>query len=155
VLLVAGCGDGRTESPQAIFAHAQRGLAQIDSGTVAVHVTVKSPLQLERSSTIPAGRVPWSAIHLRKLTSNPRRVACASGLECARADLDVRQALEAFGPAIPALPVDQRQIHDATLEVAIGKHDHVPHYLKIEANVVAGGLLGVVKAEVQLDLPTT
>jgi hypothetical protein len=116
-------------------------------------VKVLAPIQLERDFSVPANRVPWSEIDLRALTRNPRRVSCGAGLECASADLRVQRALKVFGPALPSLPVDPSKIRDATLEVAVGKHDHVPRYLKVTATADAGGLLGDVKAEVRLGLP--
>jgi hypothetical protein len=86
-------------------------------------------------------------------TSHPRRIACAGDLDCAQADLDIRAALRVLGPALPDLPVNANKIHEARLEAGIGKDDRKPRFLRVKGKVDAGGLLGDVPFELELDLP--
>jgi hypothetical protein len=100
---------------------------------------------------VQAAELPLGHIDLLAWTSRPRRVSCAEGLRCARADVDAKRVLRAFQPLVPALPVKPSSIHDATLEVALrGK---VLRYLRLSGEVNAGFPLGDVPFEAEIDLP--
>jgi hypothetical protein len=58
-----------------------------------------------------------------------------------------------LGPALPDLPVDADKIHDAQLEAGIAKRNRKPRFLRVTGKVEAGGLLGDVPFELELDLP--
>ena len=120
---------------------------------IAVHAKAETPITLERNFTLQANQVPLAKLELTRWTSHPRRISCADDLECARADLDIHAALRMLGPALPDLPVDTDKIHDAHLEAGIGKRDRQPRFLRVKGKVDAGGLLGDVPFELELDLP--
>jgi hypothetical protein len=149
VLVAAGCGS--SGNARALVAQAQRGLARIHSGTITVRASADTPVPLKRTVTLQTSEIPLRRIDLLALTSHAHRVSCEPGLECAKADVDVKRALRTFRPLLPPLPVDPKSVHDATVEVALagGK----PRYLKLLGKVDAGFLLGDVPFEVELDLP--
>jgi len=149
VLVAAGCGS--SGNARALVAQAQRGLARIHSGTITVHASADTPVPLGRTVTLQASEIPLRRVDLLALTSHARRVSCEPGLECAKADIDVKRALRAFRPLVPPLPVDPKSVHDATIQVALagGK----PRYLRLTGKVDAGFLLGDVPFTVVLDLP--
>jgi hypothetical protein len=148
---LGGCGSSR--DARALIARAQAGLAHIHGGEIAVRAKAETPIPLERSLTLRADQLPLAQLELTRWTSHPRSFSCGSRLECARAELDFRRALQALGPLLPALPVDASSIHDTRLEVGIGKRDRKPRFLRLLGKVKAGGLLGDVPFQVELDLP--
>ena len=148
-MVTAGCGS--SGNARALFAQAEHGLARIHSGTITVRASADTPVPLRRTVTLQAAQVPLRSVDLLALTSHARRVSCERGLECARADVDVKRALREFRPVLPPLPVDPKSVHDATVEVALagGK----PRYLRLLGKVDAGFPLGDVPFTVELDLP--
>jgi hypothetical protein len=147
--LLAGCGS--SGNARGLFAQAQHGLARIHSGTITVRASADTPVPLRRSVTLQAARLPLGRLDLVGLTSHARRVSCEQGLQCARADIDVKRALRAFRPLLTPLPVDPKSVHDATVQVTLagGK----PRYVRIAGKLDAGFLLGDFPFEVELELP--
>jgi hypothetical protein len=155
-LVVAGCGH-QQQPPKNADAHdllvqAQKGLAQIQSGTVTVHARAKTPIPLDRTETVDARKLPLSELRLTRWTRKPHRVACEANLQCVRGEVAVSEALGDLSPLLPELPVDPSSVHDAAVQVAL--RDHKPVYLKLTGKVDAGFLLGDVPFEVVLDLPS-
>jgi len=150
-LLLFGCGSSADAG--GVISRAQDGLARIRGGVVSVHATLKTPIPIKRDLKLRADQLPLAKLELTRWTSHARRLSCGEGLECARADLDVHAALRSLGPAVPELPVDPGAIHDARLEVALGKRDRKPKFLRLSGNVDTGTLVGGVPFEVELDLP--
>jgi hypothetical protein len=154
-LAVAGCGHQQQQQPAKkapdLLAQAQQGLRRIHSGTVTIHARADTPIPLDRTETVPARDVPFSAIRLTRWTRKPHRVPCGPKLECVRGRVAVREALRDLSPLLPSLPVDPSSVHDAEVEVAL--RDHKPVSLKLSGQVDAGFLLGDVPFEVVLDLP--
>ena len=89
-LLVAGCGG---QDVDGVFERAQAGLARVTSGTIELRVTVHALIPIERSTELQADELPLAKLRLARWARRPRGIACAEGLDCARADVDVEAAL--------------------------------------------------------------
>ena len=150
-MLLAGCGGGGDRS--AVFARAQDGLGRIRTGTIEVHATVHAMIPIERSVELAAGKLPLSRIHLTRWTRHPRRLACARGLECARADLDIGRMRRDLSPHLSSLPVDLDSIRSASIDVAVAKRSDIPRWLSLHGELDPGGLVpGSVPFDVELVL---
>jgi hypothetical protein len=150
-LLLAGCGASH-DAPGTIR-RAQAGLGRIESGTVELRVTVQALIPVERSAELPVDELPLSKLDLTHWTTHSRRLACARGLECARADVDVQAALRDLDPLLPSLPVDPDSIRSVRVDVAVARHDHLPRWLRLHGELDPGGLVpGTVPFDVELEL---
>jgi hypothetical protein len=154
-LAVVGCGHQQHPAKNAdahdLLVQAQKGLGQIQSGTVTVHARAKTPIPLDRTERVDARNLPLSELRLTHWTRKPHRVACEAKLECVRGEVAVSEALRDLSPLLPKLPVDPSSVRDTVVQVAL--RDHRPVYLKLTGKVDAGFLLGDVPFEVVLDLP--
>ena len=149
--MLAGCGGGGDST--AVFVRAQDGLGRIRSGSVSTHLTVHALVPIERSAEFPATAFPLSKLHLTRWIEHPRRLACASGLECARADLDVKAALRDLDSLLPSLPVDPASIHSARVDVAVSRVGRLPRWLRLHGEVDPGGLFpGTVPFDLDVSL---
>ncbi len=156
MLLATGlllCGCGSRPGGDKVILRAQEGLARIQSGTITVHAALRTPIEIKRDLKLRAEEVPLSKLELTRWTSDARRLSCEKELECARADLDARKALRSLGPLLPPLPVDASAIHDARLDVAIGRRDRRPRFLRLSGKVETGTFLGDAPFEIEIDLP--
>ena len=155
-LAVAGCGHEQQQHPSKnahdLLVQAQKGLGQIQSGTVTVHARAETPIPLDRTETVDARKLPLSEIQLTHWTRKPHRVACEANLQCVRGEVAVGEALHDLSSLLPELPVDPSSVHDAAAQVALRRRR--PVYLKLTGKVDAGFLLGDVPFEVVLDLPS-
>jgi hypothetical protein len=149
LLLAAACGGGGTTDGAAILARAQEGMRHLDSMPVHLKVTAQTPVPVERSLDITADRLP--NLDLTRWAKRPERIACADGLECARADVDVEAALRELGPLLPSLPVEPKDIRNAQIDVAVDKSGRT-RYLHLHGDVHVT-LLGDVPFEANLDVP--
>jgi hypothetical protein len=150
-LLLAGCGASHDASET--IQRAQAGLGRIKSGTVELRVTVHALIPVERTAELPADELPLSKLDLTRWTTHPRRLACARGLECARADVDVQAALRDLDPLLPSLPVDPDSIHSARVDVAVDRRNHLPRWLRLHGELDPGGMVpGGVPIDVELEL---
>jgi hypothetical protein len=148
-LLVAGCGG---QDAGGVFERAQAGLAQVATGTIELHVTVHALVPLQRSSELQADEVPLAKLRLARWAQHPRRIPCAEGLDCARADVDVQAALRDLKPVLPSLPFNPGDVRSAELEVAIAKGSGRPRWLKLRGDLDPGLIPGTVRFEVNLEL---
>jgi hypothetical protein len=148
-LLVAGCGghDG-----DGVFARAQAGLAQVTTGTIELHVTVRALVPIERSAELQADDVPLAKLRLARWAQHSRRIPCAEGLDCARADVDVKAALRDLKPVLSSLPFDPGAVRSAEMEVAIASDDDRPRWLKLRGDLDPGLIPGTVPFEMKLEL---
>ena len=156
-LAVAGCGHQQQPPAKNADAHdllvqAQKGLGQIQSGTVTVHARAKTPIPLDRTDTVDARDLPLSGLRLTRWTRKPHRVACEANLQCVRGEVAVGEALHDLSSLLPELPVDPSSVHEAAVQVALRRRR--PVYLKFTGKVDAGFLLGDIPFEVVLDLPS-
>jgi hypothetical protein len=149
-LLVAGCGGQESND---VFERAQASLPRITSGTIDVHLSVHAFVPVERSDEVHADEVPLGRLRLTRWAKHPRRIACAKGLDCARAEVDVDAALRDLEPVLPSLPLDPGSIRSAEVDVAIAKRDDRPRWLKLRGELDPGLVPGTVPFEVELDLP--
>jgi len=149
VLLAAGCGGGGSNDGAAILTRAQKGVRHLDSTPIHLKVTAQTPVPVERSLDITANRLP--KLDLTHWAKNPERIACADGLECARADVDVEAALRELGPLLPSLAVEPKDIRNAQIDVAVDKNGRT-RYLRLHGDVHVT-LLGDVPFEAKLDVP--
>lgn len=154
-LAVAGCGHEQqhpSKNAHDLLVQAQKGLGQIQSGTVTVHARAETPIPLDRTETVDARKLPLSEIQLTRWTRKPHRVACEANLQCVRGEVAVGEALRDLSSLLPELPVDPSSVHDAAVQVAL--RGGRPVYLKLTGKVDAGFLLGDVPFEVVLELPS-
>lgn len=148
-LLVAGCGG---QGGDGVFERAQAGLARVTSGTIELRVTVHALVPLERSEKLRAGEVPLAKLRLARWARHSRSIACAEGLDCARADVDVEAALHDLGPILPPLPFNPSDVRSAEMEVAIAENGDRPRRLKLRGDLNLGLIPGTVPFEVTLEL---
>jgi hypothetical protein len=148
-LLVAGCGG---QGGNGVFERAQAGLARVTTGTVELHVTVHALVRIERSEKLRASEVPFAKLRLARWARNPRLSACAEGLDCARADVDVEAALRDLKPVLPSLPFNPSEVRSAEMEVAIAKRSSRMRWLKLRGDLNPGLIPGTVPFEVNLEL---
>ena len=144
--LAAACGGGGDGAP--ILARAREGLRHVGSAPVHLKVSVQTPVPIRRSFEVRADRLP--KLYLTRWAKSPTRIACAQGLDCARADVDVDAALGALGRVLPSLPVDPKDVHDAQVDLAVDKNGRT-RYLHLHGNVRVT-LLGDVPLEANLDV---
>ena len=150
ILLLAACGSGH--DARGTIEQAQAGLGRVRSGTVRVHVTVHAPIPVERSATLRAEQLPLSELHLTRWTKHPRRLDCARGLECARADLDVEAVRRDLDPLLPTLPVDPESIRSTRVDVAVAG-DGQPRWIRLHGGLDSGGMMpGSVPFDVDVEL---
>jgi hypothetical protein len=118
-----------------------------------MHATVHALVPVERSAERSAAKLPLSRLHLTRWVEHARRLACASGLECAEAELDVEAALRDLAPLLPSLPGDPDSIRSARVEVAVARRDGLPRRLHLHGELEPGGLVpGSVPFDVELEL---
>jgi hypothetical protein len=148
-LLVAGCGghDG-----DGVFERAQAGLARVTSGTIELRVTVHALIPIEHSEKLRASEVPLAKLRLARWAQHPRSIACADGLDCARADVNVEAALRDLEPVLPSLPFDPSDVRSAEMEVAIAEEGDRLRRLKLDGDLDPGLIPGRVPFEVTLEL---
>jgi hypothetical protein len=149
LLLAAACGGGGSNDGAAVLARAQKGMRHLGSTPIHLKVTAQTPVPVERSLDITADQLP--KLDLTQWAKNPERIACADGLECARADIDVEAALRELGPLLPSLPVDSKDIRNAQIDVAVDENGRT-RYLRMYGDVRVT-LLGDVPFEANLDVP--
>ena len=101
---------------------------------------------LFRSFDVSADQLP--KLDLTRWAKNPKRIACAPGLDCARADVDVEAPLRGLGPLLPSLPVDPGDVRNAQVDVAVDKNGRT-RYLHVHGDVHVT-LLGDVPFEADL-----
>lgn len=131
-VLAAGCGGGADDTQ--VFERAQDGLAQVR--TIRAHVVVNAHMPIEQTATVPASALPSSRLRLARWVRHPRRYDCGAGLECARADLDVKAAARELEPLLPRLPFDPGSVDSARVDVAIGRKDGVPRRAHLRGDVL-------------------
>jgi len=148
-LLVAGCGG---QGGDGVFERAQAGLARVTSGTIELHVTVHAVIPIRRSAELQASEVPLAELRLARWARHPRGSACAEGLDCARADVDVKAALRDLEPVLPSLPFDPSDVRSAEMEVAIAEDGDRPRRLRLRGNLDPGLIPATVPFEVKLEL---
>jgi hypothetical protein len=145
--LAAACGSSSANGGEEIVARAQDGLRRLGSTPVHVKVSVQTPVPMNRSFDVSADRLP--KIDLTRWAKNPKRIDCAQGLDCARANVDVEAAMRSLGPLLPSLPVDPGDVHNAKVDVAVAKNGRT-RYLRLHGDVHVM-LLGDVPFEANLD----
>jgi hypothetical protein len=148
-LLLAGCGASHDES--GTIQRAQAGLERIKGGTVEIRVAVHALIPVERSAELPADELRLSKLDLTRWTKHPRRLACARGLECARADVDIQAALRGLDPLLPSLPVDPDSVRSARVDVAVSEDDRT-RWLRLHGELDPGRLLPGVPFDVDLEV---
>jgi hypothetical protein len=148
-LLVVGCGG---QGGNDVFERAQAGLARVTTGTTELRVTVHALVPLQRSEKLRASEVPLAKLRLARWARNPRPSACAEGLDCARADVDVEAALRDLKPVLPSLPFNPNEVRSAEMEVAIAKRSSRLRWLKLRGDLDPGLIPGTVPFEVNLEL---
>ena len=151
-LLVAGCGGLDGDS---VFERAQSGLARVTTGTIELRVTVHALIPIERSTELQVGEVPLAQLRLARWAQHPRSIACAEGLDCARADVNVEAALRDLESVLPSLPFDPSDVRSAEMEVAIAEDGDRPRRLKLRGDLDPGLIPGTVPFEVNLELSRT
>jgi hypothetical protein len=119
---------------------------------VELHVTVHALIPIERSEKLRASEVPLAKLRLARWARNPRPSACAEGLYCARADVDVEAALRDLKPVLPSLPFNPSEVRSAEMEVAIAKRSSRMRWLKLRGDLDPGLIPGTVPFEVNLEL---
>jgi hypothetical protein len=148
-LLVAGCGG---QNGDGVFERAQAGLTRVISGTIELRVTVHALIPIERSTELQADEVPLAKLRLARWARHPRGIACAEGLDCARAYVDVEAALRDLEPVLPSLPFDPSDVRSAEMEVAIAEDGDRPRRLELRGDLDPGLIPGTVPFEVKLEL---
>jgi hypothetical protein len=145
--LAVACG-GDSGDGASILARAREGLRHLGSTPVHMRIGVQAPVPIDRSFVLSADQMP--ELDLAGWAKNPKRISCADGFDCARADVDVEAALRALGPLLPSLPVDPKDVHDAQVDVAVDKNGRT-RYLHLHGDVHVM-LLGDVPFEANLDV---
>ena len=148
-LLVAGCGGHVGDG---VFEQAQAGLARVTTGTIELRVTVHTLIPIERSAELQVGEVPLARLRLARWAQHPRSIACAEGLDCAHADVNVEAALRDLESVLPSLPFDPSDVRSAEMEVAIAKNGDRPRRLRLRGDLDPGLIPGTVPFEVNLEL---
>jgi hypothetical protein len=146
--LVTGCGG---QGGTGVFERAQAGLARVTSGTIELRVTVQALVPIERSAKLQVGEVPLAQLRLASWAQHPRSIACAEGLDCARADVNVEAALRDLKSVLPSLPFDPSDVRSAEMEVAIAEDGDRPRRLRLRGDLDPGLIPGTVPFEVKLE----
>ena len=150
VLILTACGGSNGNG---IFARAERGLGTMRSGTVEVRLEVQALVRLERTAKLKAEDVPLRRLHLTRWVHDSRRYECAAELECARADLDVEEALHELDPVLPQLPIDPDAIRSAEVEIGVRRSDDRPRFLRFRGEIESESFPSDVPFEAELKLP--
>jgi hypothetical protein len=149
-LLLAGCG--ASHDARGTIRRAEAGLGRLDGGTIEVRATVHALIPVERSARLRTDDLPLSKLDLTHWTKRPRRLDCARGLECARADVDIQAALRDLDPLLPSLRVDADSIRSARVDVAVAR-DGRPRWLRLHGELHPGELMpGSVPFDVDLEV---
>lgn len=148
-LLVAGCAG---QGGNGVFERAQTGLARVTSGTIELRVSVHALIPIERSAELQVDEVPLAKLRLARWARHPRGIACADGLDCARAEVDVEAALHDLEPILPSLPFEPSDVRSAEMEVAIAEDGDRPRRLRLRGDLDPGLIPGTVPFEVRLEL---
>ncbi len=146
--LAAACG-GDSGNGASILARAQEGLRHLGSTPVHMRINVQTPVPIDRSFVLSADQMP--ELDLARWAKNPKRISCAHGLDCARADVDVEAALRVLGPLLPSLPVDATDFQNAKVDVAVDEHGRA-RYLHLHGDVHVM-LLGDFPFKAELEVP--
>ena len=146
--LAAACGSSSANGGEEIIARAQDGLRHLGSTPVHMKVSVQTPVPINRSFDVSADRLP--KLDLTRWAKNPKRIDCAQGLDCTRADVDVEGAMRSLGPLLPSPTVDPGDVHNAKVDVAVAKNGRT-RYLHLHGDVHVM-LLGEVPFKANLDV---
>jgi len=149
LLALSACGGGGGSSDgAATLARAEDGLRHLDSTPVHVTFKVQTPVPVDRSLSLSADRLP--KLDLTRWAKNPKRISCAQGLDCARADVDVEAVLRGLESTLSSVPVAPKDVRNAQVDVAVERNGRL-RYLHLHGNVHVA-LLGDVPFEADLDV---